>query len=145
MDINLPEVPESLEKRIPGLFKVIRPFPRTTRRIHLGSKYVNLGTKHRSYHFSPSLENIDDINDHIKRSPYGYCVICFPEVDTFYVMSPSDAENEELFQKLMAGDRETGITFTENYVKRFKKLVSKDYIVGDGEKVLPVFEWEDIE
>jgi hypothetical protein len=142
MDINLPEVPESLEKRIPGLFKVIRPFPRTTRRIHLGSKYVNLGTKHKSYHFSPSLENI---NDHIKRSPYGYCVICFPEKDILYIMSLSDAETEGLFQKLMAGDRETDIAFTENYVKQFKRLVSRNYIVGDGEKVLPIFEWEDNE
>ena len=136
MNVDIPPSPEPNATRIPELFRINNPLPLTTRR-------VNLETSRGHFRWAPSLENLLDVNDHLKRSFSGYCLICFPEKDIIYIMAPNNSETELLFTRLMAGDKEVALAFTENYVKRFKKLVSKDYRVGDGDKVITVFEWKD--
>lgn len=135
LNIDIPKLPEPSIDGIPGLFRIDKPLKKTTRK-------VILKTSMGKFDWCPSLSNINDLNDHLRRSHSGYVLFCFPQPDKLYILAPTTDEADEVLQLLQNGDPEAGRIFTLDYLKKAGRLIAKDIIVGDGLKV-GFLVWED--
>ncbi len=136
MNIDIPAHQPNNIEQIPGIYRIEEKLPNTTKRILLR------GRDSHTYIFCPSIENIKEINHILGKSFSGYCLIAFPEKEVLYTMSACDDETEALMQLLQNGDALVARGFAEQYMKQAGRLVPKEFIMGDGKKVV-LIRWED--